>query len=829
MTSRNRLFAKLGKDIDTDGNITSDGLAAGVAGAVTIYSARANLPASGNTAGDQAYVTANNRLYIWNGSGWYNVALLNIAPGISSVTDSDGGTTPFTLATDGTATTITITAVDSDGDPITFAASADSAFNGLGTISQSSNVFTITPKSQDSATTSSGTITFTATDGVNTASSGVQTFSLTYLVPQWKNIPLSVATSSTNSLTNSTFVDRSSNSTTVTTSGTPIQSAFNPYLDNWSFEIQNTGNSVLTDDVESFGTSDFTAEGWVYLKSHQTYNGLFGSRDTVSSTSGFVVTVASNGDVDLYSGSFIISGTQSLSLNTWHHVAYTRSSGTHQLWVDGVSAGTTSTVRNYTDESATSIGGDAGNVKLDGYISNVRFVKGTAIYTSAFTPPTEKLTAVTGTKLLTAQSNRFIDNSSTGAVFTLANSPKVSSFNPFGQSSEYDVGENKGSFYGENAGYLTVNGSSIDFTSSWTIEFWVYYDASDVGAGIVSAINAGSGVDGIYMLNASDFYITVNGSSWGMSFQADSHLTRYSWHHIAVTWDSSTYTVWIDGVSRSTLSSTSAVSFSSQTIGVGATSSGTSQFGGYISDYNITTGSAKYTSAFTPPTSPVGNTNADLYLPMDNAGIFDKAGNNRFTLYGKNTSTTQTKYGATSVSFISDSAGMQIEYQPWMNSINGDFTWEAWVYLTSGDGGTLWSFGYDTDNRFDFGWQGTGGIRLLIKSGGTGSSIFSSSDAVSSYQNTWAHIALVRSGDTYTLYMNGTSSTSGTSSLTIPMDTVDGWQFGGREFNADYGGGTLSDAFDGYMDNIQFVSEAKYTSNFTAPTQTQGRVYQVTS
>ena len=122
MTSRNRLFAKLGKDIDTDGNITSDGIAAGVAGAVTIYSARANLPASGNTAGDQAYVTANNRLYIWNGSGWYNVALLNVAPSISSVLDSDSGTTPFSLSTAGAVTRITVTATDSDGDPITFSA-----------------------------------------------------------------------------------------------------------------------------------------------------------------------------------------------------------------------------------------------------------------------------------------------------------------------------------------------------------------------------------------------------------------------------------------------------------------------------------------------------------------------------------------------------------------------------------------------------------------------------------------------------------------------------------------------------------------------------------
>ena len=114
----------------------------------------------------------------------------------------------------------------------------------------------------------------------------------------------------------------------------------------------------------------------------------------------------------------------------------------------------------------------------------------------------------------------------------------------------------------------------------------------------------------------------------------------------------------------------------------------------------------------------------------------------------------------------------------------------------------------------------------MIVSGGTSNTVFTSSDAVSSYQNTWAHIALVRSGNTYTLYMDGTSSTSGTSSLTIQMDTTDGWTFGGREFGSNYSGGTLNDAFDGYMEDIQFVSDAKYSTNFTPPVQSQGRSYQ---
>ncbi|MDA7649944.1 hypothetical protein N8599_00425, partial [Verrucomicrobiales bacterium] len=63
-------------------------------------------------SGDMAYVTATNRFYINNGSGWYSISLVNTNPNITSVQDAGSNTTPFTLATDGTATVITVTAAD---------------------------------------------------------------------------------------------------------------------------------------------------------------------------------------------------------------------------------------------------------------------------------------------------------------------------------------------------------------------------------------------------------------------------------------------------------------------------------------------------------------------------------------------------------------------------------------------------------------------------------------------------------------------------------------------------------------------------------------------
>lgn len=185
MARKNRLFAKLATDIDDTGNITTAALApevtADIEGAGTaVYDSASLLPIAGNTAGDTAFVKSTSRLYIHSGVGWYNVAVINNTPTVQSITDSDGGTTPFALATDGTPTTITITAQDSDGDPLTYNYSADINFSGLATLSQADNVFTITPFSVDSATTSTGTITFTVTDGINTATPGTQTFTLAF-------------------------------------------------------------------------------------------------------------------------------------------------------------------------------------------------------------------------------------------------------------------------------------------------------------------------------------------------------------------------------------------------------------------------------------------------------------------------------------------------------------------------------------------------------------------------------------------------------------------------------------------------------------------------
>ena len=86
-------------------------------------------------------------------------------------------------------------------------------------------------------------------------------------------------------------------------------------------------------------------------------------------------------------------------------MALVRESGTIKVYFDGVGETVSQTIAS-DGSSAAEVGRRirGSQEPFDGYISNLRVVKGTALYTSDFTPPTEPLTEVTNTKLLCCQS-----------------------------------------------------------------------------------------------------------------------------------------------------------------------------------------------------------------------------------------------------------------------------------------------------------------------------------------------------------------------------------------------------------------------------------------
>jgi len=140
------------------------------------------LPTSGVDSGEFGFVTSTDRLYIWNGSGWYNIALVNTTPTLSTTPDSN-----YSMDSVGASLSITILAADPEEVPITYTATSDSSSSFVN-ITQDSGVFTITPLTQaqlDSNGVGTGgtfSITFKASDGVNIAPA-VSNFTLTIAFP----------------------------------------------------------------------------------------------------------------------------------------------------------------------------------------------------------------------------------------------------------------------------------------------------------------------------------------------------------------------------------------------------------------------------------------------------------------------------------------------------------------------------------------------------------------------------------------------------------------------------------------------------------------------
>ena len=163
--------------LKTDG---SGALSWGDQGGVATYATIALLvAATGMTTSDLAFVTANNNLYLYTGTGWFKVATVenNSPTAITGV----GATT--SLADDGTATVITAVSTDPEGFPLTwsYSVTTGSLTNGGGataTVSQADNVFTITPTTTE-AYAGSFSITFSATDGTN-AVTAISAFTLQF-------------------------------------------------------------------------------------------------------------------------------------------------------------------------------------------------------------------------------------------------------------------------------------------------------------------------------------------------------------------------------------------------------------------------------------------------------------------------------------------------------------------------------------------------------------------------------------------------------------------------------------------------------------------------
>lgn len=151
--------------------------------------------------------------------------------------------------------------------------------------------------------------------------------------------------------------------------------------------------TVFTIELWFYRTSDTAAEASLIQK------GEYDWRCTVTNTNvGFYIRVGSVGTVN-------IGMTATINNNTWYHYAVSSDGTNVRLFLNGVLGATASTAGGAQDSTRiVSIGVNNASVGkvwyFPGYITGVRVVKGTSLYTTNFTIPTEYPTNISGTALL---------------------------------------------------------------------------------------------------------------------------------------------------------------------------------------------------------------------------------------------------------------------------------------------------------------------------------------------------------------------------------------------------------------------------------------------
>ena len=599
--------------------------------------------------------------------------------------------------------------------------------------------------------------------------------------------------------------------------GVQVQN-FNPstYYNTGSVQFNGTSQylSIPSNAALNFGTGDFTIEAWVYPTA--TIGDATGLISGNRANSNIVVGVQGAGywSVGRNGSSWDFNSNVAAVLNTWQHVAVSRSGGNLKMFVNGTQAGTTQTNNtSYTLANGGNIGFDGTTNYFKGYISNLRVVNGTALYTASFTPSTVPLLPIAGTSLLTCQSSTSITDASTNAVaITNTGAATTSIYNPFVTANLGSIASGSTLFNGTSQYVSVPANSAFNFGSNnFTIECWFYLTATGKTQAIYTPYPSGSYGQiyiGVYTNNELRVYLGSAVNNWNVlsTNNVIGTVSAGQWYHVAVVRNGNTFTAYLNGTATVTVTNSSALYFPNAPVTIGYDPTVASSYiNGYISNMRVVNGTAAYTANFTPSTAPLQAIAGTQLLTCQSSSTITDASTNAFTITNNGTAvaTTSNPFIGGSVQFN----GSNYLTNTTMNaSFSGSFTFECWVYLTSYLGGTLFTVGSEQAGRYYF-WQSNNGQPGFNIYGGANYNIGS---AGSIPLNQWTHIAFVNQGTSNMYcYVNGVSL----GSVSYTGGTVG--NNGGVTIGARPNGSSGS---VGYISNFRLVNSAVYTSSFTPST-----------
>lgn len=681
---------------------------------------------------------------------------------------------------------------------------------------------------------------------------------------QYVTLLLSGETATTNGAQNNTFLDSSSNNFTLTKNGDVIQSVVTPFGAGESVFFDGGANILQLPTSSEFNVSGgtWTLECWVYLLGAPSVANRLITIGPNGAQSSVVLTITPSlvleVGVQFGTGGGVSSGSSTIPLNRWVHLGFSLNNNTASLYIDGTRVGQssgwniTSSSSNYLHVGYQNVGTVDGKVR--GYVSNVRFVKDFALYSgTSITVPTSPLTAVAGTKALLCQDVNYKDNSVNNWTITGSGTFTISPFSPFSGSV---ISEQSYSTYFDGTGdYLTVSNPPTSIrdwsTSDFTCEAWIYprtftgwyYESGSptvvahpvlVGNNVFNSdvnywsfgIASNTGQVRLYYFNGAAVYPTLSTQTCNLN----------QWNHIAFTKLGSTVTYWINGINGGSFTVSGTPQNSSGTpLTIGAGNN--TYINGYIGGIRITSGSALYTSNFTPPTAAFSAIAGTSLLTCQSSTVRDISANNlTITRFGDVKPSTVSPFATTYIRKVYDAATfggsmyldgtgdyINLASQSALNLGTNNFTLEMWFY---DDGSSL---NYPTIFGNVTGWQ-SGSFSLRYNNTGQAGKVtihWNPGDPFIASTNTfptrtWNHIAFTRSGNTFTLYVNGNVEGTATSSNSMNFG------FGGTNIGwSAWDGG--QGYFKGFISGVRLVSGSviytgPFVPEFTPPTAVSGTV-----
>jgi hypothetical protein len=551
-----------------------------------------------------------------------------------------------------------------------------------------------------------------------------------------------------------TFTDSSPLNLSVTPDGNAQISTAQSKFGGSSAYFDGDGDYLNLSQLPSDYLSDnFTIEAWVYMAAYQTNQLLFNTQPHNSLGISLNRDNTGNTSVFVGNGSYwenSISSSGTLSLNSWHHVALVRTGSTLTLYHNGEWQGSVNNVPSGWGSSAkvSSITLWDGEF-FNGYIDELRITKGLARYTANFTP----------------SSAAFADPSdgSDGSDGCYAAGVKT---NDVVNGTGYCAGDQTYYIVGTAMPGLNSSGTGLSTSDNKYYVNGTRANGLHDNACYAQGYNTGGVVNGTGYCIADGLYYSDGVAQPGLNSSGNGFNTLDNRYYVN-----------------------------------GARANGVIQAVVYAGTNDSNT---------VLLLNGEGSDGSSTFIDSSSSGHEILADGNA------SLSTSIKKNGSSSIHLSGSSIYMSGNH-PDFQFGNNDFTVETWFYLTDWGNGAPTIFTNLTNNDGNYAQEGYITVQLNQTNGAAlyynaDHHQFQSTAAAQVDLNQWTHFALVRSGNTIKLYLNGVLA--GTASFGL-NSTIGGLTIGRVSDTQGY-------FFNGYLDDYHVSKIARYTSNFTPPTAAFG-------